>query len=160
MNALAGQRLARVSATPGKTRAFTVYAMAGPPRPHYLLDLPGYGYARASHAERAILDRIIAEALARARLAGVVWLLDIRRDPSTDDHAMHAHFARAGTRVLAAITKCDKLPRGQRLRRAALLQETLALESDQVIVTSTQSRHGIDELRESIAAFLQNQETA
>src|SRR5688572_13905291 len=62
LNALAGQRIARVSATPGKTRALNVYLISGlggpesqapGPEPLYLLDLPGYGYARASKQERA-----------------------------------------------------------------------------------------------------------
>ncbi len=85
----------------------------------YLLDLPGYGYARASHADRATFRRLIAGTLDRGRLAGVLWLLDARRDPSQDDREMQDVFAAHETRVLAAVTKSDKLPRGRRPARGS-----------------------------------------
>src|SRR5438874_2699972 len=76
LNALAGQRLAKVSGTPGKTRALTVYHMGA----YYFLDLPGYGYAKAGQAQRREFGTLIARTLDRVRLAGVLWLLDVRRD--------------------------------------------------------------------------------
>ena len=83
INAVLGMRgMARVSATPGKTRALNVFRLPD----FYLVDLPGYGYAKADKSTRAqistILDRYIME---RPTVAGVVWLLDVRRDPSQDD---------------------------------------------------------------------------
>jgi GTP-binding protein len=164
LNAFAGRQIARVSATPGKTQALNVYRL-GPgstpagstghsdragAAPYYVLDLPGYGYAKAAKTERALFRRLIADALARPLLAGVVWLLDIRREPSPDDRAMQALFAARATRVLAALTKSDKLARGARLARARALQGALALDSDQVIVTSARLADGIAELREAI----------
>ncbi len=151
LNALAGRRIARVSTTPGKTRAFNAYDMGGT---YYFLDLPGYGYARAGKADRTAFRHIIRHTLERERLAGTIWLLDIRRDPSEDDRTIKELFAAAGTRVLAAITKSDKLPRAQRLRRQQALQTALALEANQVIVTSTRTLEGIADLKETIAAFL------
>jgi len=120
----------------------------------YLLDLPGYGYARASRAERAGFQRLMEGVLGRERLRGVVWLLDIRRDPSTDDLAMQDAFAAAGTPVLAALTKSDKLPRGQRVMRANALRATLGLPDEQVITTSARKGEGIEELREAVAALV------
>jgi GTP-binding protein len=90
----------------------------------------------------------------RTRLAGVVWLLDIRRDPSPDDQAMQDTFAAAGTRVLAALTKSDKLPRGQRLARAAALREALAVAADQLIVTSARTGEGVPELRQAVVGLI------
>jgi GTP-binding protein len=116
----------------------------------YFLDLPGYGYSRASHADRTAFRRLITAVVGRPRLAGVLWLLDIRRDPSDDDRAMQELFAERATRVLAALTKSDKLPRGQRVSRERELREALALDDDQVIVTSAQEKEGIAELREAI----------
>ncbi len=121
--------------------------------PLFLLDLPGYGYARASRTERAGFRRLIARVLERPRLAGAVWLLDIRHAPSADDRAMHALFAARGTRVLAALTKADKLPRGRRLERERALGAALGLDGDQVIATSARRGDGIAELREAIAAL-------
>ena len=160
LNALVGRRIARVSVTPGKTRALNVYVIPGfgargsGLEPLYLLDLPGYGYARASKVERGAFRRLLAHALDRDRLAGVIWLLDVRRDPSEDDRAMQDAFAARGTRVLAAVTKSDKLPRAQRPRREGELRATLQLLEEQVIVTSARTGEGIDELREAVAGLI------
>src|SRR5207248_9667115 len=112
-------------------------------RAFYLLDLPGYGYARASHTERHAFKRLVTRALERPRLAGVVWLLDSRREPSADDRAIQELFGGRETRVLAALTKSDKLPRGERVARERALRETLALDPDQMIVTSARAGVGI-----------------
>ena len=150
LNALVGRRIARVSATPGKTRALNVFEI---PRA-YLLDLPGYGYSRAGKAERIAFRRLVTHVVERPRLAGVVWLLDMRRDPSPEDLAMQDLFAAAGTQVLAALTKCDKLPRGQRLARAATLREALGLDADQLLLTSARTGEGLRDLRDAVAGLV------
>lgn len=155
MNALLGRRIAKVSATPGKTRLLNVFLVGrGMPCPYYLLDLPGYGYARAGKTDRAAFRRLLAQALERARVAGVIWLLDIRHPPSADDRAMQDVLAEGGTGVLAALTKCDKLPRGQRRRREQELRAALTLDEDQAIVTSARTGEGIQELQEAIEALV------
>jgi GTP-binding protein len=151
LNALAGRRLAHVSTTPGKTRALNVYDLGGA---YYLLDLPGYGYARASKTERAAFRQLIAHTLGRAHLAGVLWLLDIRRDPSAEDRALHDLFATRATRVLAALTKSDKLPRGQRREQERRLRALLELDEDQAIATSARAGEGIVELRDAITELI------
>ena len=121
----------------------------------YLLDLPGYGYARASHADRATFRRLIAGTLDRGRLAGVLWLLDARRDPSQDDREMQDVFAAHETRVLAAVTKSDKLPRGRRPARERELREALRLDEDQAIMTSARTGAGVPELWQAIGALIE-----
>ena len=164
LNALVGARVARISATPGKTTLLNVYAVrrsqrAGTPTEAlpsadcYLLDLPGYGYARAGKVQRAGFRRLVHGVLRRPGLAGVVWLLDIRHDPSIEDRSMQDTLAAAGVRVLAALTKGDKLPKGQRASRLTALREALALDPDQVIVTSARSRDGIAELQAAVGAL-------
>ncbi|HEV2752083.1 MAG TPA: ribosome biogenesis GTP-binding protein YihA/YsxC [Gemmatimonadales bacterium] len=166
LNALAGRKIGKVSGTPGKTRMLNVYLLGAgsreryPPmqreeplpalRSLYVLDLPGYGYSRASHTDRRAFRLLIEHTLNRARLAGVVWLLDLRREPSTEDHAMQERFAERDTRVLAALTKSDKLSRTERERRERELREVLGLDEDQVIATSAREGEGIGELREAI----------
>jgi len=120
----------------------------------YLLDLPGYGYSRASKAERAGFRGLVTHTLARPRLAGVLWLLDIRREPSADDHAMHELFAARDSRVLAALTKSDKVPRDRRPGRERELREALELDDDQMIVTSAREKEGIEDLREAIVGLV------
>jgi ribosome biogenesis GTP-binding protein YsxC/EngB len=106
LNAFVGRKIARISGTPGKTRALNVFQIQlGTPPSLYLLDLPGYGYARASKGELTAFRGMLNHVVKRPRLVGVVWLLDIRRDPSPDDQAMQDTFAGAGTRVLAALTR-------------------------------------------------------
>jgi len=179
LNALVGQRIAKVSATPGKTRSLNVFLLdigSGEwgvvrdgenrpaaarrqvplPTPHafYFLDLPGYGYAKASKTDRTAFHRLLAGCLERPRLAGVVWLLDIRRVPSEDDGAMQDLLAARQTRVLAALTKSDKVPRGERRRRERTLAATLRLDEDQAVVTSARTGEGVTELREAIVGLV------
>lgn len=120
----------------------------------YLLDLPGYGYARASQADRQAFRHLIRHVIERPRLAGVLWLLDIRREPSDDDRAMQELYAARETRVLAALTKSDVLARAPRARRARELQDVLELDDDQVIATSARENQGIVELQEAIAGLV------
>src|SRR3989442_1271747 len=127
---------------------------AAPRAPLYFLDLPGYGYSRASKTERTAFRRLVTHALRRERLAGVVWLLDVRHEPSAGDRTMQDLLAAAGTRVLATVTKSDKLRRTPRLRREQELRETLGLDADQIIVTSARTGEGIEELREAIAGLI------
>jgi len=139
--------MARVSATPGKTRALNVFRL---PR-FYLVDLPGYGYAKADKTTRAaiekILDRYILE---RNSVAGVVWLLDIRRDPSVDDERIAQHFSKRGHPVLAVLTKADKLTHSGQLARTRAIARSLGLEHDQVQLTSSETGLGIAELADSV----------
>lgn len=151
LNALVGRRIAKVSGTPGKTRALNVFQVGQA----FFLDLPGYGYSRAGKADRIAFRRLVRHALGRVRLAGVVWLLDIRHEPSADDRTMQDLLAERETHALAALTKGDKLPRGERRRRAQELRAALGLPEDQVIVTSARTGEGIPELREAIAGLVQ-----
>jgi len=119
----------------------------------YLIDLPGYGYARASKSERAQFALLVRHVLHRPRLAGIVWLLDARHEPSASDREMQDLLAAAGTGVLAAVTKSDKLPRGRQSEREAALRQALTLDLDQVVLTSARTGLGIPDLREAITAL-------
>lgn len=130
-----------------------VFAISGQ-HAFYLLDLPGYGYAKVSKTERASFAGLVRNVLHRPRLAGIVWLLDIRHDPSAGDRDMQDLLAHASVRVLAAATKSDKLSRTQRTARALALQQSLGLDADQVVVTSAQTKEGLDELREAVRALV------
>jgi GTP-binding protein len=150
LNALVGRPgLARVSGTPGKTTLLNAFRLPG----FYLVDLPGYGFARAGKAARAGYRRLVTRYLGeRPSLTGVVWLLDIRHDPSKDDLEIQRLLVESGRPVLAALTKGDKLGRAAGRTRARELAATLGLSQDQVQLTSSRSREGIAELGQSILA--------
>ncbi|MGH7510377.1 MAG: ribosome biogenesis GTP-binding protein YihA/YsxC [Gemmatimonadales bacterium] len=150
LNALVGKPgLARVSGSPGKTTLLNVYRLPE----LYLVDLPGYGFARASKGARAGYRKLVTGYLrSRATLAGVVWLLDIRHLPSRDDLEMQELLAESGRPVLAVLTKADKLTRSATPSRARQIAEALGLHQDHILLTSSRSLTGIPELATSIAA--------
>ena len=118
LNALVGSKgLARVSGTPGKTQHLNVYGLPW----CYLVDLPGYGWARAAKRDRegyrALVDTYIRH---RGTLRGVVWLLDVRHPPSTEDRRMQDLLMETQRSVLTVLTKVDKLSQAQ--RHAAIRQ--------------------------------------
>lgn len=150
LNALTNRKgLARTSGDPGKTRECNTFRIDDR---FYLLDLPGYGYARVSRQQREEFKVLISGVMVRPQLRGAVWLLDLRRDPSTDDLVLADTLADAGIPILVALTKADKVPRRERDARLATIAAAIALPQDQCIVTSAKTRDGIDDLRESILA--------
>ena len=141
LNALTGRPgLARVSGTPGKTAHVNVFRFPD----LYLIDLPGYGFARASKPVRAGYRRLVEGYLrARASLAGVVWLLDIRHQPSREDYALQALLAEAGRSVLAVFTKADKLGRQAQRTRTAELAAAIGIPEEHALLVSSTTGQGI-----------------
>jgi len=151
INALLGRRrLARVSGTPGKTTALNVYRLPE----CYWLDLPGYGYARAGKVERAGYRSLVERALTERGLAGVVWLLDVRHDPSVDDRTIQELLHRSGRPVLVVLTKADKLRHQARSQRTTALASDLQVPVDQVQLVSCTTGLGIADLGASLSAAL------
>jgi GTP-binding protein len=149
INAIVGRRsLAHVSKTPGKTRTCNVYDVG---HRYYLVDLPGYGYARASHKQRAGFAHLLHDYLTqREPLAGAVWLLDVRHDPSDTDFQMGDLLEERGVPVLVVLTKADKVRPGQRdARRTAILAQ-LELPEEQSLMTSVTTREGLADLRRAL----------
>jgi GTP-binding protein len=150
LNALAGRPgLARVSGAPGKTSLLNAFRLPE----LYLVDLPGYGFARAGNAARAGSRRLVTRYLeGRPTVAGIVWLLDIRHQPSKDDAEIQELLVRSGHPVLAVFTKTDKLSRSAARTRARELASALGLQEDQVQAVSSKTGLGIRDLAESIVA--------
>lgn len=143
------KRLARVSASPGKTTLINVYRLPT----FYLVDLPGYGFASASKAARAGYRKLLTGYLEnRPEVAGIVWLLDIRHDPSADDRWMLDLLHAEGHPTLIVLTKADKLGRQERQRRLSSLAEDLQADADQVQLVSSKSGEGIAELGASLVS--------
>jgi len=143
INALAGRKkLAKVSSTPGKTRSVNYYRVT--PHNFYLVDLPGYGYARASHSEREkwahLLERYLVEC---ASLKALALLLDSRLEPQILDKNLAAFARTNGLNIVPVLTKADKCTQRERANRQNEWQELLGTRP---IVTSSSNRYGIDNL--------------
>src|SRR5512143_117601 len=127
LNALTRRKgLARVSNTPGRTRALQFFDVsyrptpAARPRALRFCDLPGYGYAKVSKAERDVWASMIEDYLRdRDVLRAVVLIVDARHPPSESDLDAAEFLVGAGRTVVVAATKMDKLPR---TRQGAALQ--------------------------------------
>ncbi len=143
---------ARVSRTPGRTREINFFNVNNQ---FILTDLPGYGYARISKERKADWKPLIEGYLKKTPvLAGVVLLLDIRRDPSEDDMAMLDFLAEAELPTIVALTKMDKLTRVGALEQAETIRRRLGLEPDQTIPFSSSTGEGRDELAEAMMGLL------
>jgi GTP-binding protein len=153
LNLLVGRRaLARMSATPGKTRALNVFDWGGR---CYLVDVPGYGWAKAGRGDREAWRRLVEGYVTdRPTLRGLLWLLDIRRDPSPEDAAFGRLLAARRLPVLPVATKADHVARPARAARLSAIAGALGLAPTDVVVTSARTREGQEELRDAVLAFL------
>ncbi|HEY7723887.1 MAG TPA: ribosome biogenesis GTP-binding protein YihA/YsxC [Anaeromyxobacteraceae bacterium] len=154
LNALAGRTgLARVSGTPGRTRALQFFRVEVQPSPAArpiairLCDLPGYGYARVSRAERDRWAGMIEEYLrGREVLRAVVLIVDARHEPQPGDREALAFLSARGRQVLLAATKVDKLPRTRRQAAARAAAMGLGLPPEAAIPFSAVEGTGADAL--------------
>jgi GTP-binding protein len=122
INVLTGvSGLARTSSTPGRTRLLNWFRVLPPRGPELaFVDLPGFGYAKVSHAERETWRPLIQSYLdGRAALRAVVLLVDARRGPELDETELAGWLAGQGVVVIPVVTKADKLAKGDR-RPAAM----------------------------------------
>lgn len=146
INALVGQDgLARTSRTPGRTRLVNWFEIGSQP-PFFLVDLPGYGYAEVSQATRESWRPLIETYLEqRPSLAGVLLLVDIRRNAEDEELDFVPWLAQRETPLVVALTKADKLPKNKRALEAMRAKQLLGLRRDPAIV-STLSGEGIEPL--------------
>ena len=144
INALAGQKnLAKVSAAPGKTRSLNFYR--SPADALYLVDLPGYGYARCSKAEQAAFGRLIEGYLIKnAALRALVLLLDCRLEPQKLDMELAGFAGQQGIPLLPVLTKADKCIIRERSRRQK--QWAVLLDGHPPLLCSAVKGFGVEEL--------------
>ena len=143
-------KLARTSATPGKTRLINVYQINGEIN---FIDLPGYGFAKVSKEEKLSWGRMMQNYLATTRdLCHVFHLVDIRHEPSAEDREMNLFLRQADIPFTVVATKADKISRGARLKHIAPICRALAVQPWQVLVFSSEDGTGRDELLERIEA--------
>lgn len=139
------KNLARVSSTPGKTATINFYRVDG----CYLVDLPGYGYAKVSNADRARWDELINSYFESEREVSVlVQLLDSRHAPSADDIQMMEYLRYHNIPFVAALTKADKLKKKEQQSQLAELSSLCAgYGCRKAFLTSAETGLGMEELR-------------
>ena len=167
INALVRQKLARTSAAPGKTRLANFYRVAVESRPpFYLVDLPGYGYARGGEKSRQEFDALAAEYFSSRHaendpdggpgakapnFCGVLSLVDSRHPGLDADRIAWTWLSRMGIERHVVATKVDKLTRAERHRH---LSELERLYSSPVTPVSAETGEGLDALWTLIARLL------
>ena len=144
VNMLAGRKaLAKVSATPGKTRSINFYHAT--PDNFYIVDLPGYGYARCSQEERRKWGRLLESYLTGcASLRALALLLDCRLPPQKLDMELAAFAQSHGIPLLPILTKADKCTQRERSERQLTWKNLL--RGITPLVTSSKSRQGLPQL--------------
>lgn len=154
INAVLKRRaVARVSQTPGKTQAIHFYLIN---ERFYIVDLPGYGYAKVSKQMRSSWGELVRGYLDSAESLRLIFLLlDARRIPGGEDLQMHEWTQVAGINERVVLTKSDKLSKNQLARQKQLISRELLIEPAGLITSSTETGIGIEEVRREITAGLQ-----
>ncbi|MDD7176137.1 MAG: ribosome biogenesis GTP-binding protein YihA/YsxC [Clostridiales bacterium] len=141
-------KLARTSATPGKTRLINVYRINDELN---FIDLPGYGFAKVSKEEKLSWGKMMQNYFATTEdLCHVFHLVDIRHEPSQEDREMNLFLRQAEIPFTVVATKADKISRGARLKFLAPICRALAVQPWQVIPFSAEDGTGREELLERI----------
>jgi len=152
LNALVGARAAKISSTPGRTRAINFFAVSGERRTPKMIfaDLPGYGYAKISKSISATWPAFIEPYLAeRETLALCICLVDANVPARTNDRQLFDWLRAQDRAFLAVATKSDRLSGNQRTRNLMALQRELGL--DEILPVSAKTGGGIAELWRKIA---------
>jgi GTP-binding protein len=145
------KKLAKSSSTPGKTRTINYYLIN---EEWYLVDLPGYGFAKVSKVEREKWGKMIENYLQnRSQVQGVIQLLDIRHAPNENDMLMKNWLQHCDIPILMVATKADKISRGGRQKYLNIIKKTLGL-IETPLFFSAETGEGMEELSAAIAELI------
>lgn len=146
INALVNRKsFARTSSEPGKTQTINFYNVNNE---LYLVDLPGYGYARTSMETREKWGKMIEKYLHTSKMLKAVFLLvDIRHEPSQNDVNMYDWIKYQGFTPVVIATKADKIKRSQLPRQIKLVRDTLGMEKEEILIPfSAETKQGREEI--------------
>ena len=145
--------LARTSSQPGKTQTINFYNVNDF---MYLVDLPGYGYAKVPETEKAKWGKMIENYLHTSKkLQAVFLLIDIRHEPSANDKQMYQWILYQGYHPIIIATKMDKLNRSQIPKAVKTVKQGLEAEKDAVVIPfSAQTKQGREEIYDLIDNLL------
>ncbi len=154
INALMNRKsYARTSATPGKTQTINYYNINSE---LYLVDLPGYGYAKVSEKEKQQWGKLIERYLYSSKqLKAVFLLIDIRHDPSANDKMMYDWIVSKGYRPIIIATKLDKIKRSQKEKHLKAIRQGIGvLPETEIVPFSALSKQGRDEIWELMERYV------
>lgn len=142
--------IARVSRTPGKTQAVQFYLVN---EKFYLVDLPGYGYAKVPKTMMHSWGQLVRGYLESSpELRSIFLLLDARRTPSAQDIQIHEWTTSAGIDERIVLTKSDKLSNNQLIRSSSEIARELDVDPAELIAASAVTKKGIDQIRREMLA--------
>jgi GTP-binding protein len=149
--------LARVSSKPGKTVTINFFTTGWlksdstpSPRGIYIVDLPGYGYAKTAKSEKERFGELTERYLKSGRVGLLVQLIDFRHPPSEDDLMMLDFLKQTEIPFVVVLTKADKLRKSQRARRREALKTEMPCDDYEIIEFSAETGEGVLELRKLI----------
>ena len=157
INALLSTKLAKTGQTPGKTRSINFYRVETPAGEVRVADLPGYGYAKRSPEERNAWQKLVnAYLIERDSLKLVLHLVDFRHGLLKNDKDLQEWIRSCGKSICVVFTKADKIARGKwKSLRTEYVRDGL-YSYDVPVITSSEKREGVNELREFLVNFLKN----
>ncbi len=158
INALMNRKsFARTSATPGKTQTINFYNINDE---MYLVDLPGYGYAKVSESEKVKWGKMIERYLNNSKqLKAVFLLIDIRHEPSANDKMMYNWVVEMGYNPIIIATKMDKLKRSQIDKHVKMIKQGLNLIPGTIVIPfSAETKQGRDEIWNLVETEFLNKE--
>ncbi len=145
-------KLARVSKQPGRTKMINYFLIN---KQFILADLPGYGYAEVSKTEKARWADLIEHYLNNEpQLCYVVFLVDIRHDPTTDDLIMYNFLFKTNVPYLIVATKADKIPRSQIAAKKHRLAGFFRVGAENILPISSQAKTGMEQVYQKIDNIL------
>ena len=145
-------KLAKTSATPGKTKLINVFLLN---RSFHLIDLPGYGFARVDKAEKARWCKMMQDYFEDSEeLRHVFCLVDIRHEPTEDDKQMNTFLRQMGIPFTVIATKADKISRGARQKQLAPICRALFVQPWEVICWSSEDGTGRDQVQKLLDEVL------
>jgi len=149
------KKLAKVSKSPGKTRSLNFFSVG---KDFLFVDVPGYGYAKVNNRQKDLFSEMIDEYLSqRTNLKLAIQLLDIRRKPNRDDMDMINYFKHNDIQILYVLTKIDKTNQKETNLGLKTICNTLNIKKDELVLTSSLNRTGLDNLKKSIKHIIKNQ---
>lgn len=146
------KNLVRTSSTPGRTQLINFFEVNNR---MMLVDLPGYGFARAPVAVRKQWGPMMETYLSsRGHLRGVILILDIRRTPCAEDKCMLEWLAGLSIPAIPVITKCDKVSRNEKAKQSEMISQVLGVPKNRFTYFSALSKAGRDDVWERIERLL------
>ncbi len=146
-------KLAKTSSTPGRTRLVNYFMIN---ESFVLVDLPGYGYAKASKSEQAVWEGMITDYFAESKnLVGIILLVDIRHT-SENDRQMFEYLYTYNIPVLIVATKLDKIKKSEKYQKVLNISSFLKVGKENVYTISNQTREGKEQVLAKLEQLLEN----